>query len=328
MAPLSELTSPVVNVMINAFCTFALNWFITNTPEAIARKQINEMKAGVLVEDYKRQQAQQTDLATQLDSIGPLHLTFHDRACLATINDMMQSQKNRESIGGKAVEIIMENGGDLSTLEPPHADFRTRFFRHASDVSDEEAQKTWAKVLAGELQKPGSYSLRTLDILRNITREEADAIRFLKAYTFEGELPQRIVLTSSKENQEFLRNLKIASLANLCPIPAQTSIYENKRFTFPEVPISILAGALILKFEEQRPLDLECVPCSASLRELWQLAGEVLPAVQFVSWMALNLRHLGAKVTVNAPYIDDNLTFNQHEHPMLFVGVGDARVVF
>ena len=35
-------------------------------------------------------------------------------------------------------------------------------------------QLLWAKVLAGEIKEPSSYSLRTLDVLRNISKEEAE----------------------------------------------------------------------------------------------------------------------------------------------------------
>jgi hypothetical protein len=35
-------------------------------------------------------------------------------------------------------------------------------------------QILWGKVLAGEVKRPGSYSLRTLDLLKNITTKEAE----------------------------------------------------------------------------------------------------------------------------------------------------------
>jgi len=53
-------------------------------------------------------------------------------------------------------------------------DWTTRFFRIAEDVSNEQMQSLWGKVLAGEVKKPGSYSLRTLELLKNITQSEAE----------------------------------------------------------------------------------------------------------------------------------------------------------
>ncbi|CAG1769537.1 DUF2806 domain-containing protein [Geobacter sp.] len=54
------------------------------------------------------------------------------------------------------------------------SDWTTRFFRIAEDVSNEQMQSLWGKVLAGEVKKPGSYSLRTLELLKNITQSEAE----------------------------------------------------------------------------------------------------------------------------------------------------------
>ena len=45
------------------------------------------------------------------------------------------------------------------------------------DVSSEKFQLLWAKVLAGEVERPGSTSIRTLSILKNIDQATADLFR-------------------------------------------------------------------------------------------------------------------------------------------------------
>ena len=52
-------------------------------------------------------------------------------------------------------------------------DWHTRFFEACGNISDDEVRKLWASVLSGEIQNPGSYSLRTLECLRNVSKEEA-----------------------------------------------------------------------------------------------------------------------------------------------------------
>ena len=42
------------------------------------------------------------------------------------------------------------------------------------DVSSEEMQNLWARVLAGEVKQPGSFALRTLETLHNMTKSEAE----------------------------------------------------------------------------------------------------------------------------------------------------------
>jgi hypothetical protein len=49
-----------------------------------------------------------------------------------------------------------------------------RYFDSIQDISNEDLQELWAKVLAGEIKKSSSFSLRTLDILKNMTTDEAE----------------------------------------------------------------------------------------------------------------------------------------------------------
>jgi uncharacterized repeat protein (TIGR03899 family) len=67
-----------------------------------------------------------------------------------------------ESLGDKTVE----------DHEPDH-DWTARFFNEVQDVSSDDMRTIWAKILAGEVEKPGSTSARTLTILKNLDRKSA-----------------------------------------------------------------------------------------------------------------------------------------------------------
>lgn len=64
----------------------------------------------------------------------------------------------------------------------PNPAWTNRWVDGAQDVSSEELQKLWGKILAGEVKSPGQTSLRTLSILRDMTQQEAkdfsDLMRF------------------------------------------------------------------------------------------------------------------------------------------------------
>jgi uncharacterized repeat protein (TIGR03899 family) len=81
-------------------------------------------------------------------------------------------QRNIENVAQKAIEY-MEVETEISG-DPVDDDWTTRFFDYAEDISNEEMQDLWARILAGEVKKPKSYSLRTLDTLRNLSTEEAE----------------------------------------------------------------------------------------------------------------------------------------------------------
>lgn len=89
-------------------------------------------------------------------------------------------QQSIENITGYAAAELI--GATAVAEEQPDEDWIRRFFSSAEDVSSEQMQMLWGRVLAGEISRPGMYSLRTLDFLRNITT--ADARLLEQAATF------------------------------------------------------------------------------------------------------------------------------------------------
>lgn len=61
-------------------------------------------------------------------------------------------------------------------------DWIMRFFDAVGNISNEDLQLLWGKVLANEIEKPKSCSLRTLDMIRNMSSEEARTFSVLCRY--------------------------------------------------------------------------------------------------------------------------------------------------
>ena len=109
----------------------------------------------------------------------------HSLGAIAESAEKFQSEKrmaNMQSIIGQAIEQMPERVPDT----PVDHDWTARFFDNAKDVSDEEMQKLWVKLLAGEVERPGSASLRTLSILREMTQKEAELFARAVNYIFVG----------------------------------------------------------------------------------------------------------------------------------------------
>lgn len=81
---------------------------------------------------------------------------------------------NKASVIEKAAGIL---GDKVVPDQEPDHDWTARFFDYIQDISTDEMQILWAKVLAGEVERPGDISLMTLDVLRNIDRSTATAFR-------------------------------------------------------------------------------------------------------------------------------------------------------
>jgi len=91
-----------------------------------------------------------------------------------------KKQHNIEDITAFAAEEL-KNEAPV-TDEPLDEDWTTRFFRIAEDISNEEMQALWGKILAGEIKQPKTYSLRTLEVIRNLSQNEANT--FIKVANF------------------------------------------------------------------------------------------------------------------------------------------------
>ncbi len=110
----------------------------------------------------------QSDANAQNDSA--LALTI-ERTSKRFVAQEIKRQLNLDNIVSKAIEQIQckkEVSKDAVDL-----DWTTRFINLAQDISDNEMQDIWARILAGETAQPRTYSLRTLECLKNLTKDEA-----------------------------------------------------------------------------------------------------------------------------------------------------------
>ena len=100
---------------------------------------------------------------------GTVEITRED------ITQRIEYQEQKRHANIKAAVGEAANGlSDKEVLDhEPDPDWTARFFDCVQDVSSEDMQRIWAKILAGEVESPGRTSLRTLDTLRNMTKTDA-----------------------------------------------------------------------------------------------------------------------------------------------------------
>lgn len=100
-------------------------------------------------------------------------LDMHSRCIYRLKNEQIRIQDNIESVMKKASSIILDIPDDDIDDNEIDEDWLARFFKAVSDISTETLQDIWAQILAGEVKQPGGFSLRTLDIMRNLSQKEA-----------------------------------------------------------------------------------------------------------------------------------------------------------
>ena len=63
-------------------------------------------------------------------------------------------------------------------------DWFMRFFEAVGKVSDETMQNLWVKILAGEIAQPSTFSLKTVDVMRNLSKRDAELFIKVCSHSF------------------------------------------------------------------------------------------------------------------------------------------------
>jgi uncharacterized repeat protein (TIGR03899 family) len=158
------------------------------------------------------------------------------------LHQELKKQSNIENILEVAVEQISLEP-EISS-EPVDQDWTTRFFRIAEDISNDEMQKLWGRILSGEVKQPGSFSLRTLEILKNITRDEAELFtKFTQLKISHGD-KFFVINYDHVQTLEKLFNIKYSDILALDELGLVNS-EPNLQFTFPP---NTTNSAVVLKY--------------------------------------------------------------------------------
>ena len=96
-------------------------------------------------------------------------MPIEDRSIKRARLSSQRKQKNIEAIMEKTYGFCASKTIDKRT----DLDWFNRFIALAEDVGNNTMQDLWAKILAGELSRPGSYSLKALKVFRDMSIVDA-----------------------------------------------------------------------------------------------------------------------------------------------------------
>ena len=153
----------LVETIANATGLTALGTIMNAHGEAKAQAYLAKKKA-------------QTDAEVEI-----LRLQSEEKVAQYVLARNKQKVENVEEIVSKAKQQFTPD--EQVPEDPVEKDWMTRFLNIAEEISDKDLQDIWGRILAGEIKKPKSYSLRTLEVMRNMSKDEASLI--MKASTFQ-----------------------------------------------------------------------------------------------------------------------------------------------
>ena len=185
-----------------------------------------------------------------------------------------QEKKRQHNI----VSVVRGAASDLEDKtvadRDPDPDWTARFFGAVQDVSSTQMQEIWAKVLSGEVQQPGRTSLRTLDVLRNMSRNDAMQFEGVASFVIDD-----FIFYEDEENPRHeiaygtLLHLQVCGLLNVGPfLHMNLDLRRNQ-----DGWVKIYQDA-VLKIQEEtpgsaaHPLPVPCVALTVAGKELLQVS--------------------------------------------------------
>lgn len=132
------------------------------------------------------------------------------RASEALLRKDYRRQANREAVAVGAAKLLI---GSQEAVQSKDAKGQDRlvdedwfnvFERHVEDASSENMRSIWSRVLAGEIHNPGSYSLRSLRCLSEMS--QADALQFAECARFaiRNFIPRSLILGNGADIGPYL----------------------------------------------------------------------------------------------------------------------------
>ncbi|WP_321351156.1 DUF2806 domain-containing protein [Halopseudomonas oceani] len=218
------------------------------------------------------------------------------KASSINISDTLKREINTAQAIFIAEEVLKHDDNPLPQNDISE-DWLYRWRDCASEFSSETMQKLWGKVLAGELKSPDSFSLRTLDFIRNLSPTEAISIQKI----FKYDIDYRVWRTEFLEDElTFGYILELQNLGIISGVGSEHLMVFYKSKSSKTFDLTIQACNLHLKITNPNPKQELHIPIfnfTSLGRELFKLANPD-PDIDYLNKFADYVRSLGFKVLI------------------------------
>jgi hypothetical protein len=265
-------------------------------PATVLIEKISDAIGGIFRPYQMRRVAEAEANAEKIRAVSKIEVTdLHRRAMHRFLEEEGKKQENIENITSKALPNVDGN----STPEKIENDWLINFFDKCRLVSDAEMQNLWAKVLAGEANKPGKFSKRTVSLLSSL--DKTDALLFQNFCSFRWMIGDGVPLIYDEQDQIYVKNgINFAAIKHLVEIglishnglTGYRLQLEKKR-----VAITYYGHRVLIEFSQEKDneLLLDKVLLSKAGQELGEICGSK-PCDGFKDYVINKWKALGLKV--------------------------------
>ncbi|MGV3485957.1 MAG: DUF2806 domain-containing protein [Planctomycetaceae bacterium] len=140
-------------------------------PATVLVEKISDAVGGIFKPYQIKRIAKAEAEASLIEAESQIQITdLHRRAIHRFVEEEAQKQENIETIVSDSLPLLEHS----SSPENVDDDWITNFFDKCRIVSDTEMQQLWSKILAGEANEPGAFSRRTVNLIADLEKRDAD----------------------------------------------------------------------------------------------------------------------------------------------------------
>ena len=182
-----------------------------------------------------------------------------------------QEQKRQANIVAVVQDAATELGDKEVPEREPDPDWTARFFDCVQDVSSEDMRALWARILAGEVDSPGRTTLKTLDVLKNMTREDAELFNLVCDYVIQDFVfhPR-----DAQDIPTFLRPVDVMQLQDADLLHASTALAKAIQFDKEHSAYFVHHNYFLrITSLDNRDISIPAIPLTRSGKEVFLVLG-------------------------------------------------------
>lgn len=150
-------------------------------------------------------------------------------------------------------EDILSQDRQEPSDKPIDDDWLFSWRDYAGRVSASELQDLWGRILAGEVRQPGSYSMRTLEFLKGLSKSEAELISKAAKFVIADRIYRKKEQFLEKEGLVFSHLLFLQDIGVLSGVEAVglNSTYRSQEADRFFLPLVASNKIMLLEYEDK-----------------------------------------------------------------------------
>ena len=269
MSNLTEIGKNLTSA-VDKFASMMKNRSDYKFEEKKKRLELEDLKARIDV-------VKNSDIPMEFNKDGitiysPEAIELMSRAGHRLANQELKKQVNIENTLYETKNILekeKENGQDVASSEPVKDDFMTQFYNGVGEISDVDMQLLWAKLLAGEIKQPRTFSLRTIQKLKVISSKEAILFEKISPYVIDNDYIPNDANFLQKYNVNY-SDLMILQDCGILSLVKTSKYYNSEQAAIYNKKISVFKK-MVLSNDEKNIIETKVFPLSQFGKELMGL---------------------------------------------------------